>query len=97
MDLPKDPKSCAYKICELAHEYGYLMDKYCDLKAQKAREWDDIRKDYKSDAGAERAWDRTIAGIEQMVIKGKLKSNENKMAALKYWQNALTLEAKNQV
>ena len=81
----------------MAHQYSKLTERYCELKTKKALKWDEIRKDYKSDAGAERAWDRTFDGIEQMVIKGKLDSIDKKMMAYRRWQDALNLEVRNQV
>lgn len=71
---------------EYVNEYGKLVDQYKNfkndlvkLKRKKAYEWTLLREGEKSDASAERAWDRSEDGIQEMIIRANIDVIEAKM------------------
>lgn len=67
----------------LAGEYAYLGGKLCEILEKKPAIWNELRKDTKSDSQAEKLWEATGRGIEEMRLRIERKDMEKIMSALK--------------
>jgi len=81
---------------ELANEYADLGNELIKIKMIKAIHWSELRKDVKSDAQADRAWEQTEMGIREMEINSRMKINEKMISAIKTKINVMNMEAMNQ-
>lgn len=79
---------------QLAGEYERDAELLTDILTQKAAIWPELRKNLKSDRSADKAWDSTPAGINEMKLRLKMKASEKKMSALKTMLDVMEGEAR---
>ncbi len=94
-----DGMRMAEERVNLAGEYARLTEILGDILSVKAVRWAMYRVDpeCKSDKAAERKWEATPEGIEEMKIKLKLKALEKQIAAAGTLLRAMEMEARNQI
>ena len=91
----KTPKELAEERMQLAYDHARLGERLVEIKKLKAKGWIEIRELCKSTAEADRKWDATDLGIEEMEIRAKMKSKEIRMSAIKTHIDVLNMEAFN--
>lgn len=98
--ITEEQKSEATQLAQqqfdLANEYADLGNELIQIKMIKAIHWSELREGVKSDAQADRAWDRTEMGIREMQINSRMKINEKMISAIKTKINVMNMEAMNQ-
>lgn len=80
----------------LSAEYARLSERLADILEKKTHIWLNIRADVKSDTAADRKWDSTEDGIQEMRLRLKLKAMEKEMSAIRSHLEVLQGEARNQ-
>lgn len=63
---------------------------------RKPSVWQEIRKTEKSDKAADRAWEASPDGIQEMKLKSQVKRLEKEISAAASGLNLLNTEARNQ-
>lgn len=79
----------------LAGEYARDAELLTQILTQKATIWIDYREGVKSDRAADKAWDATPLGVEEMRLRLKMKASEKSMSALKGILGVMEGEARN--
>lgn len=90
------PTDLAIEKQRIVDAYSKLGEKFVELQKKKANEWMSLRNLYKSDAQAERAWDRMEPGIEMIEVKQKMKNYLMRISAINTSIRIKEGEAKNQ-
>lgn len=93
---PQTPTEIADERIKLAYEYARLGERLAEIELEKAHKWQDIRKECKSVAEADRMWDTTELGQEEILIKSKMRTHKTKISALKTKLDVLNHESYNQ-
>lgn len=94
--IPRTPEEIADERIKLAYEYARLGERLAEIELEKAHKWQEIRKDFKSDKQADRFWDTTELGQEEILIKSKMRTHKTKISALKTKIDVLNMEVRNQ-
>lgn len=92
-----DGHKLAQERLELSAEYQTLSDQLGAILTRKPVKWLLIRQDTKSDTSAEREWQNTEDGIQETVLKLKLKALEKRMSGIKTYLDVLNAEARNDI
>lgn len=90
------PSSLAEEKNRLVNNYATLGEMYVELQKLKANEWANLRELYKSDAQADRAWDRMEPGIKMMEAKQKMKNYLMRISAINTMIRVKDAESRNQ-
>ena len=93
--MSRNPHEIAERRIELSAEYGAKGERLKEILEIKATTWKTIRENTKSDKSADREWDSTEFGIEEMKLKIDMKTIEKKLSASRTYLEVLTGEAKN--
>ena len=96
MNIPKTPHKISDERLKIAYDFAKLGERLVEIKKFKAIQWLELRKFVKSDAQAEREWELTELGIEEMEIKAKMKAKQMKSSALRTHLEVLKDESHNQ-
>lgn len=89
------PHELAEKRVELAAEYSRDSELLSDILTKKAALWMKMREDVGSDRAADKAWDATPLGINEMKLRLKMKASEKEMSAIKTMLDVMSDEARN--
>lgn len=76
-------------------EYAHFSEQLGDILETKANLWVGIREETKSDKQADKAWDATPDGIQEMRLRLRLKALEKEMSAISSHLRVLDTEARN--
>lgn len=76
------PAEIANKRYELSVEYGRLSEQLEAILLRKADTWRALRVDTKSDTAADRVWDATEDGKEELRLVMTMKRNQRESSAL---------------
>lgn len=90
------PHDLAESRVEMAGEYSYLSERLSNILTEKPGLWNVLRENVKSDKAADRMWESSAGGIEEMKLRLKMKALEKKMSAAKTMLEVLEGEARNQ-
>lgn len=90
-----NPHGCAEAKAILAAEYSFYMGLLEDILSRKPGVWNLKRPEFKSDQACERWWEGTEDGINEVVIRLKIKRMEKLMSALSTFIRLAEMEAKN--
>lgn len=90
------PKELGDNLGYLAGEYGFWSSRLEDILLRKPAKWNELRKEKSSDRAAERAWEATEDGVNEMTLRLKLKRLEKLMSAVKTIINIKNVEVRNQ-
>lgn len=90
-----NPHQAAEDAAILAGEFSYTCSMLESLLQKKPSIWNELRKSLKSDTSAERAWEATPDGINEITYRLQLKSLEKMISALRGIVKIATEEAKN--
>lgn len=76
-------QDCADDLAKLSGEYSWVCSQLEQVLASKPVIWNSIRKNTKSDTSAERQWEASENGVNEMGLRLRMKSIEKMMSALK--------------
>lgn len=94
--MDKTPYQIAEERVELAGLYARDSELLIDILEQKSVLWTQLRDSFKTNAEADRAWEATPMGVNEMKLKLRMKASEKRMSALKSMLDVLEGEARNQ-
>jgi hypothetical protein len=82
----------------LAGEYAYLSNQLIGILMKKPEAWKQIRYngEVKSDTAAERIWQATEDGLQETILRMKLRTIDKLSSAIKTRLEVLSGEARNQ-
>lgn len=87
---------------EIAQEKMKLSQEYIDkgkeliaVKVEKAKVWTNLRLMTKSDAQADKQWDKTPLGLKEMTLVLEMKGLEKRMSAISSMISILNNQAHN--
>src|SRR5687767_9538100 len=78
---PLDPHALAERRVQLSAEYARDSELLAEILSKKPEIWMKLREGVKSDTAAERAWERSDLGIQEMRLRLQMKAAEKKMSA----------------
>lgn len=93
--MTQTPHELAEHRVKLAAEYARDSELLSDVLEQKAAMWMTIRDTVKSDRSADKLWDSTALGVNEMKLRLKMKSAEREMSAIKTMLDVLNAESRN--
>lgn len=79
----------------LAGEYSFAAGSLEDVLKQRPFIWNKLRESVKSDKAADRAWEQTEEGVNEMGLRLRMKAIEKLMSALKGLQDLAEGQARN--
>ena len=91
-----NPHACAEYKAMLAAEYSFYTGQLEDILVRKPEVWNDLRKECESDKAAERKWESSKDGIDEMGLRLRLKRIDKLSGALSTLIRIAEGEAKNQ-
>lgn len=95
-DAPFTPQILAEYRSRLAAEYSFVAEQLEKILVRKPLVWDELRGKVTSDAQADRAWERTEDGRNEIGYRLRLKSFERLSSALKSRIEVMQGEARGQ-
>lgn len=90
-----NPHTLADERMTLSAEYASLSERLGDIMSIRALEWPLIRDKTTSDAQADRIWERSQVGIEEVKVRLRLRSIDKRFSAIKTMLEVLSNEARN--
>ena len=90
-----NPSACADDHAILAGEYSFLCGLMEGVLKTKSAIWNELRKNVKSDTSADRAYDHTENGLNEIGLKLRMKGAEKMLSGLKSLIRNAENEAKN--
>ncbi len=90
-----NPVMASEDHAKLAGEYAWLCGQLEDILKTKAQIWAQLRFNQNSDKSADKAWDSTENGINEMGLRLRMKSCEKMLSALKSLIRVAEGQAKN--
>ena len=96
--MDKTPAQLAEERVELSAYYAHASKQLESILEQKPKVWLDIRQreGVKSAAEADREWEATEDGINEMKLKMKMKRMEKRMSAISSLLRVYEVEGRNQ-
>lgn len=94
--LKTNPHECANLRARLSSEYSFYMGALEDILFKKPKEWNSLRPLYKSDTAAEKAWEGTPMGLEEVALRMRCKRVEKLMSGLSSLIKIHEADARNQ-
>lgn len=91
-----NPHELAEKRVELSALYSRDSELLSEILALRPGIWMELRKDVKSDKAADRAYEASELGIQEMRLRNRMKASEKEMSAIRTMLEVLSGEAKNQ-
>lgn len=89
------PRQLAEDRMRLAAEYAAASEKLGFILADKPLTWAAIRASMQSDKAADRKWEESEEGRDEIVLRLRLKSIEKQMSAMKTMLEVMEGEARN--
>ena len=93
--MTESPRQLAEKRITLSAEYSTLSETLSQILTFKAKKWIELRTDSKSASEADKKWEMSPAGIEEMKTRLRLKAIEKELSALRTMLSVLEGEARN--
>lgn len=90
------PHELAQRRVELSAEYGKYSEEMEGILTEKPKLWLMIRERVKSDKAADREWDGTEMGLQEMRLRLRMKAIEKKLSAASSMIKVFEGEARNQ-
>lgn len=94
----KFPSELSEINLDMSAEYAYLTEQLINILRKKPAIWDGIRYSgtVKSDTAAERLWEKTPEGLDEMALRLELKALDKMMTSSRTRIGVLSGEARNQ-
>jgi hypothetical protein len=90
------PHELAEERVTLSGEYSNQSERLGYILSVRPAVWMELRKNVGSDKAADRAWEATEMGIEEMKLRLSLKAKEKRMSAIRTMLEVLSAESRNQ-
>ncbi len=90
-----NPHELAERRLTLSAEYARLSEKMGFILSERPLEWLQLRKTAKSDKEADRQYEASPAGKEEVVLRYKLKGMEKEISGIKTYLEVLQGESRN--
>ncbi len=90
------PHELASMKLELSSIYARMSEMLMNILKKKPLMWNELRRGLKSDTSAERAWEATEEGLQQMELAQWLKVSEKMTSAINSMLRIYEAEAKNE-
>lgn len=94
--MEHSPRNIAERRLDLSAEYSRYSDLLEKILLEKPRIWMEMREQCKSDKQADRMWEMSALGLDEMKYKLRCKAIEKKLSAARTYLEVLTGEANNQ-
>lgn len=91
------PRELAERRLELSAEYAQASDQLALILTRRPALWMKLREGVESDKAADRKYEATQDGLEEMRLRMKMKGIEKKLSAAKTMLDVLMGEARNQM
>lgn len=95
LTMNKSPHQLAEDRVEMSADYARLSERLGEILSLKPQEWLLLREQCKSDASANKKWEMTEMGVEETILKLKMKALEKSMSSIKTYIEVLTNESRN--
>ena len=82
-ELNNNPHLCAEYVGSLSGELSFYLGQQGEIEQNRAKNWLEIRKNYKSDTQTTRAWELTDKGIEYSWFETRIKRIKALLTGLK--------------
>ncbi len=92
---PITPGDLSQIRLELSGWFGILADQLQEVLKRKPEKWLEIRKEAKSSAEADKAWEASEDGLQEMKLRWDLKVCEKLMSSIRTRLEVLEKEAQN--
>lgn len=89
------PRELAEERIQLAGEYQKFSGDLEIILLKKPRAWLDLRATTNSDAAADKLWQASDDGLQETIIRIRLKAIEKKLSSLRTMLEVLQGEARN--
>lgn len=90
------PHELAEQRLELSAEYGRYSEELEIVLLEKPRTWRTLRGTVKSDTAADRLWEETDQGRDEIRLRLRMKALDKKFSAIKTMLDVYQGEARNQ-
>lgn len=90
-----NPHACAAAKALLAGEYSFYISQLSDIVVRKPQNWLRLRENVKSDKQADREYERTSDGINELGLEMKVKQIDKMQSALSSLIRMAEMDAKN--
>lgn len=95
-EYANNPHGAAEAKGWLAGEYSWVMGQLENILRTKPAIWNELRTKYKSDKATDRAYEATEDGVNEVILRMRLKKMEKLSAAMSTYIRLAEGEAKNQ-
>lgn len=82
-ELTQNPHLCCEYVASLCAELSFYLAEQSKIEQERAKNWLEIRKEYKSDTQATKAWEITEKGIEFEWFENRIKRIKALLTGLK--------------
>jgi hypothetical protein len=93
--MERSPHQLAEDRLQLAADYSAASEALERILSVKPATWQNLRESTKSDKAADKLWEATALGIEEMQLRMKCKRIEKQMSAIKTMVDIYQGEARN--
>lgn len=91
------PSELSEKLMEESAQFSQYCDELADILQRKPAEWLKLRTGATSDTQAERMYSNTPDGVQEVILRLKIKACEKSMSAIKARLRVVELEVRNQI
>ena len=91
-----NPHDLADYRAYLSAEYSFIQDRLAEIYARRAPLWMEMRKETQSDRAADRMWEASQDGVNEVALRHKAKGIEKLISACSSLIRVAEGEAKNQ-
>ena len=91
-----NPHQLSQHLLWLAGEYAFQATGWERIQKEKPEVWLKLRDQCTSDTQAERKWNKTESGINEIILRNKLRVIEKLMSSIKARLRVMESEARNQ-
>lgn len=93
---PESPRELSERLMAQSNSYATFSERLVEILKRKPAIWNTLRKELKSDTSADKSYEATADGLEEMELRSKLRVLEKGMSAIKTMLRTLEVEAHNQ-
>jgi hypothetical protein len=95
-DSQLPPGKLSEYLVQLAGEYAFISSRLEEILKVKPQVWLKLREESKSDTQADKKWESSQDGLQEIIYKLQLKSIEKQLSSIKTRLHIYEMEARNQ-
>jgi hypothetical protein len=92
----QSPHDLADSRMTLSSEFASCSERLGNILRDKPAVWMKLREGVKSDKAADRLWEATLEGIDEILLRLRMKSIEKQLSAARTMLSVLSDESRNQ-